>query len=137
LSLDSSACKAGDDLIAELTRIGSDVPCNEELILFEQGELPCGLYILHEGEALLTMKRSDGELVLQMTATQGSLLGLPGVVGDMPYTLAAKAKKGARVSFVPKDKFSELMLKEPVLAVQVLQVLAAELRAARSGFSRH
>jgi CRP-like cAMP-binding protein len=58
-------------------------------------------------------------------------MGLPGLVGNNPYSLTAEAKKGAEVSFVARDEFSRLMLTEPSLAMMILRVLAAEVRSAR------
>ena len=132
MKLDSTAFLAGNDLIEALSRLGSKVECDGDVVLFEQGESPSGLYVLHTGEVVLTMKTHEGEEALNANATTGALLGLPGVVGNLPYSLTAVAKKGSNVSFVEREKFSQLMLKEPNLAMQVLQVLAAEVRAARN-----
>jgi CRP-like cAMP-binding protein len=73
----------------------------------------------------------DGDVVLNMAAEAGSLLGLPGVVGNCPYSLSAAARKGSEVGFVSREEFSKLMLTEPGLAVLILRVLAAEVRTAR------
>ena len=73
-----------------------------------------------------------GEKVMQVQAPIGSLLGLPGLISDAPYTLTAVAGNGARLSFVPRDEFNSLMQTSPLLALKILQVLAAEVRSARS-----
>jgi CRP-like cAMP-binding protein len=64
-------------------------------------------------------------------AAATSLLGLPGIVGSEPYTLAATARKGSEVKFVTRGAFEDLMRAEPSLSFNVLQVIATEVRAAR------
>jgi CRP-like cAMP-binding protein len=68
---------------------------------------------------------------MSIKATPGSLLGLPGLVGNEPYTLAAIARKDAELRFVSRDEFTNLMQTSPLLSLKVLQVLAAEVRSAR------
>ena len=133
MKLDPSAFVAQQALIETLGNLATPISTEEDCVLFEQGEEPTGLYILHSGNAVLTMKAPNGANVLREAAANGSLFGLPGVVGGMPYSLSVTVQKGAKVSFIPRDQFSQIMMTEPALAVQVLQVLAAEVRSARSG----
>ena len=132
MRLDATAFVGDQQLIEALKHRSRPVDCSQNQVLFRQGEVPAGLYILHDGEVHLTMRSQDGELLMDMPAEPGSLLGLPGVIGNQGYTLSAFAKAGASVSFVPRDEFSRLMLNEPGMAMMILQVLAAEVRTARA-----
>ena len=69
---------------------------------------------------------------MSLSAAPGSLLGLPAVIGNLPYSLSATAKKRAVVSFIKREDFSRLMLTHPSISVGVLRVLAAEVRTARA-----
>lgn len=131
MKLDSSAFVADRELLDALEKRSTPVDCKQDRILFTQGDSPTGLYILHAGTAILTMDMRPGEPAVCASASAGSLLGLPGLIGNEPYSLTAKALKGSRVSFVPVDDFSRLMLSEPSLSVRLLRVLAAEVRTAR------
>ena len=90
---------------------------------------------LNQGELALTMASPSGEPVMQMQAAAGSLLGLPGVISGEPYTLTAIARNGARLSFVSRDDFTNLMQTNPLMALKMLEVLAAEVRSARHALS--
>jgi CRP-like cAMP-binding protein len=68
---------------------------------------------------------------MRLSVAIGSLLGLPAVIGNVPYSLSARAKKGSFVSFIKREDFSRLMLTDPSVSVGVLRVLAAEVRTAR------
>ena len=131
MNLDASAFVADQELIWALRERATAVDCDHDRVLFHQGDEPSGLYILHQGEVIMTMESLTGDEVLSIAAVPGSLLGLPGLVGNMGYSLSAFAKKGAEISFVSRDDFSSLMLSEPKLSMMILRVLANEVRTAR------
>lgn len=135
MKLDPSAFVADPDLIVSLEKHCTTISCEEERVLFNQGDNPKGLYILNRGQITLTMASSSGEQVVSVDATAGSLVGLPGLISGEPYTLTAVAHDGAELSFVPRDEFTSLMQSSPLLAIKMLQVLAAELRSARHALS--
>lgn len=132
MNLDPSAFVADPTLIQSLECHSTPIECDEDRVLFNQGDDPVGLYILKSGEAILTMKCPKGREIVSTRASTGSLLGLPGLIGEECYTLTATAQAGARLAFVTRDNFTSLMRTDPLLALKVLQVLAAEVRSARS-----
>jgi CRP-like cAMP-binding protein len=131
MQLDPSSFAATPDLILALDHRATPVDCRTERILFHQGEQAAGLYILKSGEATLIMHSISGEPIATIRASAGSLLGLPGVVGDKPYTLTAIAHASADVSFLSCGDFSTLMKSNPSISFKILSVLAAEVRSAR------
>jgi CRP/FNR family transcriptional regulator, cyclic AMP receptor protein len=131
VKLDPSAFVADPELITVLEKQSTFISCSADRVLFRQGDAPAGIYILHKGVANLTMTTSLGEEVMSIQATSGSLLGLPGLIGNEPYTLTAIACKDAEISFVTRDEFTDLMRTNPLLSLKVLRVLAAEVRSAR------
>jgi CRP-like cAMP-binding protein len=135
VKLDPSAFVADPELIQALEKHSTAITCDTDRVLFNQGDHPQGLYILDQGETSLTMASSNGKQLMSIQATAGSLLGLPGLIGNEPYTLTAIARSGARLSFVPRDEFSSLMRSDPHLALKMLQVMAAEVRSARRALS--
>ena len=126
---------AEKELIEALERRASTVVCTEQRQLFSQGAYPTGLYILRKGRAILTMESPTGGTIIAITLHPGSLLGLPALVGNEPYTLTATAEENAELGFVTREDFNSLMLSDPTIAVRVLRVLAAEVRTARHAIS--
>jgi len=131
MKMDASAFVADPDLVEALKAHSSPVVCDEDRILFNQGDSPDGLYIFHRGVVRLSMRSQMGDTLMDIRAIAGSLLGLPGLIGGVPYSLTAVAQKGAEVSFVSREKFAQIMLSVPTIAVGILRVLAAEVRTAR------
>lgn len=131
MNLDPSAFVADMALIQGLDKESSPLACREDRVLFRQGEDPVGLYILKSGVVTLTMNSPLGKELVSIQAAPGSLLGLPGLVGEQPYTLTATAHAGAQLGFVARETFTNLMRTDSSLAFKVLQILAAEVRSAR------
>jgi len=131
VQLDPSAFLADPDLLQALERHAISISCEADRALFHQGDPPAGLHILLQGEVTLSMTGEDGESLMSTQATAGSLLGLPSLIGNQPYSLTAIARSGAQVSFIARDDFNALMQSQQPLLVKVLQVLAAEVRSAR------
>ena len=78
---------ADGGLIRALVKRSQTVACGEGGTLFNQGEAPKGLFILERGEAALVMTSNAGRAVMCLEAGSGSLLGLPGLISNEPYTL--------------------------------------------------
>lgn len=131
MRMDATAFVADTELVEALKMHSCPVVCNKDRVLFSQGDPPNGLYIFHQGVVHLVMRSQMGDLLMDMPAIKGSLLGLPGLIGGVPYSLSALAKKGADVSFVSREQFARIMLSQPPIAVGILRVLAAEVRTAR------
>ena len=132
MKLDPSTFVADLDLIQALHKRSVSVLCDENRTLFLQGDPADGLYILNGGEVTLTMTSDAADPIVSVRAIPGSLLGLPALIGNQPYTLTATAQPGARLSFITRENFNSLMQNDSLMALKVLQVLAAEVRSARN-----
>ena len=132
VQLDPTAFLADSELIRALSEHATPIVCDTDRVLFQQDDPAVGLYILHEGEATISMTSQDGQTILSVQARDGSLLGLPGLISNQPYSLTAVAHAGARVSFLGRTEFTALMESNPPLAFKILQILAAEVRSARN-----
>jgi CRP-like cAMP-binding protein len=118
-------------LIQALEQRSMSLPSWRGLMLFRQGDLPIGLYIIKSGEAVLLLADDKGHDVEQFNVGAGSILGLPAIVAKEAYSLSAVACERSEVSFVELTAFEELMRDQPSLFPKVLEVLAAEVRSAR------
>ncbi len=102
-------------------------------ILFRQGELADFLYFVKSGEASLTMQVGGKDVRIRVG--QGSLLGIPAIVGNQPYSMMAKACWDAEVFRLSSVAFNELIKTEPKMQQAVLLILAGEVRIARQVLS--
>lgn len=132
MPLDPTAFLADPELLRALSERAKPMDCSTDCFLFHQDDPPTGIYILHQGKVTLSMLAHEGKAILTVEARDGSLLGLPGLIGNEPYSLTAVASAGARISFLDRNEFYSLMQSNPTLSFKILQVLAAEVRSARN-----
>jgi len=133
MNLEPSAFIADPELIQALDKHSIEISCGAEQVLFRQGDAPVGLYILHKGEVFLSHTAPGTFEFSSIQVLPGSMLGLPGLVSNWPYTLTAIANAGAQLSFITRAHFDAILQHDSLLAIKVTQVLAAEVRAARQG----
>jgi CRP/FNR family transcriptional regulator len=134
MQLDPAAFLASHELLEVLCQHATPVDCRQQQ-LFHQGEAPTGVYLLHEGEVEMSLDSEDGTRILTSNAQPGSLLGLPGLIGNRAYSLTATARPGSKISFLSGEDFRALMISDPMLSIKILQILAAEVRTARQAIS--
>ena len=60
VDLDPSAFLADPELIRALATRATTVPCDADSTLFKQDDSPVGVYIVHQGQASLSMKSPEG-----------------------------------------------------------------------------
>ena len=103
-------------------------------VLFRQGQQGDCIYFATWGEVSLTMLKDDREI--RIRAGKGSLLGLPALFANQPYTMTARATWDAKVRKLSSNSLTELINEYPRIMEIVLQVLAGEVRAIRQAFSQ-
>jgi CRP-like cAMP-binding protein len=105
----------------------------QDRIRFRQGEPADCLCFVKSGEASLTMKAGDKEV--RIRAGRVSLLGIPAIVGNQPYSMTAKACWDAEIFRLSSVLFNDLIKTEPGMQQAVLRILAGEVRVARQALS--
>jgi CRP/FNR family transcriptional regulator len=97
-------------------------------MLFAEGEPCTGLYVVQAGHVRI-FKTSPGgrEQVLSIDGPGCSIAELP-VFDGGPYPASAIAVDDAALLFVSKQDFQALCLKQPEVALKVLQVVGSRLR---------
>jgi CRP-like cAMP-binding protein len=126
---------ASDELGGEIERWSPPILVTEGQVLFRQGDAPGNAFLVKTGEIALTMHVS-GDALWSVRATKGSLVGLPAIVGNEPYSMTAKAIRDCQICKISRDDFHRLTQQNPRLCCNVLQILAGEVHAARKALSR-
>jgi CRP-like cAMP-binding protein len=126
---------ADQEVLDALLKRSTPLTFMQNTILFSQGQEARGLYILLSGEVMLMMRGRSGNLAQCLRATSGSLLGIPALCSNLPYTLTGVASKGSDVRFVTRFDFEHLVQDNAQLAIKVLRLAALETVAARQAIS--
>ena len=93
-------------------------------VLFREGEVPTGVYILHSGEVDLIHER-----VATRTAQAGEILGLSAVISGRSHLSTAIAGTLVEVAFIEGEEFRLLVHDNPAIWFSVLRQLGQDVNA--------
>ena len=130
-----SKASAEAELVAAIEKWSVPILFRSGEILFKLGDPPDQTYFVETGEVLLTLPVSGGA-EWTVRAGQGSILGLPAIMGNEPYSLTATASRDSQIYRLSRENFHQLMQENPRVCCNVLQILAGEVLAARTALSK-
>ncbi|HUI74446.1 MAG TPA: Crp/Fnr family transcriptional regulator [Candidatus Acidoferrum sp.] len=93
-------------------------------LLFVEGQLARGIWILCKGQVKLTTTSPEGKTIIVRIAEAGELLGLQGVLSGEPYELSAQTLEPCQVAFLRKDDFLKLIREHPEACEKALRELS-------------
>lgn len=96
-------------------------------VLFAEGELARGVYIVRSGRATMSISSSEGRVVMLRMAQPGDVLGLNSVLRNAPYDMTVKALEACRTDFISRTQLMELIQTSAPGAWTILRVLSQEL----------
>jgi len=123
-------CVPAPELMAAVQKRSRPFQLPADRTVFREGDPPNGIFFVRSGNVALSI-RSAGRTALRMRAEAGSVIGLPSTVSDKPYSISAQASKGAEIDRLSPESYRELLEGDPKLSVEVLKILASEIRAVR------
>jgi len=98
-------------------------------VLFRDGEMPAGVYVVHSGESDLLFSAKAGTSKALLVMGPGQILGLSAVVAGRKHDSSATARTALVTGFIGKDRFLGLLDQLPALWFSVLQMLSSDINA--------
>jgi len=89
-------------------------------LLFLEKYIARGVFILCDGQAMLSIDSKKGKTVLLRVAQRGEALGLASAINGNPYGVTARILRTSQVAFVHRDALLQLMEKHPELYRKVI-----------------
>lgn len=100
------------------------IPANS--VLFHEGEVPAGVYILHSGRVDLVQEQSDGA-ERRRPAHAGEILGLSAVISGRSHLATGIAITLCEVGFIECLEFRRLVDANPAIWFNVLRQLSQDV----------
>jgi CRP/FNR family cyclic AMP-dependent transcriptional regulator len=98
-------------------------------LMFAEGQLPRGVFILCHGRAKLSISSGDGKTLIVRIAQAGELLGLAGVMTGNNFKSTAETLEPSQVNFVRRDEFLRFLDDYPEAWSSVGRQLSMECEA--------
>jgi CRP/FNR family transcriptional regulator, cyclic AMP receptor protein len=105
LRCDNFACALSKGSLAELDRIKHATAYPEGALLFVEGQVPRGVYVLCQGRAKLMATNRDGKTFILKIAEPGEILGLHAVVSGKAYELTVETLQPSQLAFISREDF--------------------------------
>lgn len=93
-------------------------------MLFIEGQMPRGVFVLCSGKVKLSTTSREGKTIITKIADSGDVLGLNAVVSNVPYEVTAEMMEPGQANFIPRDSLQLLLRDFPEAAMKVAQQLS-------------
>ncbi len=102
----------------------------EGALLFSEGQLARGVYILLRGRVKLSVVSGEGRSLIVRIAESGDALGLTACVLGQPYELTAESLSPCQVAFIRQEDLLRLLRDDSEGCFRVAEQISREYRAA-------
>ena len=99
------SCALSTKSLAGLDRVKHATAYPEGALLFVEGQVPRGIYILCQGRAKLMATNRDGKTFIMKIAEPGEILGLHAAISGKPYELTVETLQPSQLAFVAREDF--------------------------------
>jgi CRP/FNR family transcriptional regulator len=95
--------------------------------IFYEGTRPMGLYCMNAGKVKVFKNNVQGKEYIIYIAKPGDFLGYRALLGEEFYAASATVLEDAKICFIPKDHFFDVLQKNPVFMRKVVKAICAEM----------
>jgi CRP/FNR family transcriptional regulator len=95
-------------------------------VLFAEGQLPRGVFIVRKGRVKLSISGSDGRTLILRIVEAGCPLGVASVISGRQYEATAETQEPSQISFLRQSDLLRLMRLHGELALWVTQHISAD-----------
>jgi CRP/FNR family cyclic AMP-dependent transcriptional regulator len=99
-------------------------------LLFVEGQIPRGAYVLCSGKAKLSTTSRDGKVLILKIAEAGEVLGLSAVISGEPFQVTAETAGPCQVNFIEREALLQRIEKSGELGLHTAQALSREFQSA-------
>lgn len=99
-------------------------------ILFQEGRLPRGIFVLCSGRAKLSVCSETGKRLMLRVAGPGEVLGLSATMSGKPYEITAEVLESAQIAFIKRKDLLKFLRDHREACMHVVHLLSQDLHIA-------
>lgn len=96
-------------------------------VLFVEGQMPRGVYLLCAGRAKVSIASSEGKTLILRIAQPGDFLGMNATLTGQPYGTTVETLERCRIDFIAREDLFKLLENDKRAYVGVAQALSRKL----------
>jgi CRP/FNR family transcriptional regulator, cyclic AMP receptor protein len=117
-------CNLSLPALQKLNEIRSTAVYPKSAMLFIEGQLPRGVFVLCTGRAKLFTSSREGKTVILKVAEAGDVLGLNATISNRPYDLTAEMVEPGQANFIARDALLQFLRENGEIAVRLAEQLS-------------
>ncbi len=117
-------CNLSLSALQKLNEIKSTAVYPKSAMLFIEGQLPRGVFLLCTGKAKLFTSSREGRTVILKVAEAGDVLGLNATISNRPYELTAEMVEPGQANFIDRDALLQFLRENGEIAVRLAEQLS-------------
>ena len=106
-------------------------------VIFRQGDLTGNLYVILEGEVILSSRGENGKNVIVNKLNQGDFFGEVAILSSRTSSMTAEASSDIRVMLIETDEVMDMVSKNPKLAFQLDEVMDLRRNSIRKNLTQN
>jgi len=127
---DGFFCQMKPETLADFQKIKFTSLYPAAAVLFVEGQVPRGVYMLCKGRVKLTMASPSGKTVIVRVVEAGELLGLHSVISGDAHEVTAETLQPCQVDFIRSDDFKKLLYDHGDASLRAMQQFSNYYRGA-------
>jgi CRP/FNR family transcriptional regulator, cyclic AMP receptor protein len=100
------------------------------VILFIEGQMSRGIFILCSGRVKLSTTSRDGKVLVLKTAEAGEALGLSAAIAGQTYEMTAETATSCQVNFIDRKSLMSLLQSHSEVGMHAAQCLSRDFQSA-------
>jgi CRP/FNR family cyclic AMP-dependent transcriptional regulator len=116
-------CNLPTPVLGALDSISAGATYPKDAVLFVEGQVPRGVFVLCTGRVKLTMTSAEGKCILVRIAEAGEMVGLPGTLSGSPYEVTAETLEPVQANFIPREAFLKFLREHGDASLRVAEML--------------
>jgi CRP/FNR family cyclic AMP-dependent transcriptional regulator len=121
---------AAPESLRDLSRIARLRHLDDGAVLFREGVLPHGIFLIRSGRVKLTFNTRRGQHFLLETAGPGEILGLGAAVSGKSHETTAEAMSPMETIYVRRSDFLKFLREHADVCIEIIRTLTSDLEAA-------
>lgn len=95
--------------------------------IFYEGARPTGLFCMNDGKVKVSKNNIQGKEYIVYIAKPGDFLGYRALMGEEVYGATATVLEDAKICYIPKEVFFEILQKNPAFMKKVVKAVCHEM----------
>jgi CRP/FNR family transcriptional regulator, cyclic AMP receptor protein len=123
---DNFFCQFDPETLAAWDKITFTNVYPDGALLYAEGEMPAGLFILCTGSAKLSISSGSGKTLIKRVVQPGETLGLSSVLSGNAYKATAETVNPSQLKFVKRDDFTRFVAEHRDVQFNIARQLIEE-----------